>query len=1670
MAQKFFEPFKKLPQKIQNLPWVQKFQDFTTGKHTEQPHCYNASTYGIIDDPICLTYDQDLGLLAVAYAHGRLAVYGAPGLSFPVDFADSEIGFIQFLRNEGRLVVSTGSKLLILELEAETGHWKQKCSVELPFSMKIIFVSQLASVYLPICYHSSNSCQIFIIRFSNEEVLTALAVGKGIIYIGSTSGTLRQVAVRNGFMTVGEDELNSLSTHILLTKIPDAQRQQLNLPSTIVSIEVDPTGNHLVIGYAGGTAVIAEPQPIPVSDETLDQAEEVEAVLPTDAIKAEPAPETASSEPLAAAPTEGQPEHPNENEHSSEKSSEEPSVSKGSKPVAEKAVSEKEREEKAGTAEKRKDHLHAMRAEASKKFRTLSRTLRNTLMDRSEEKPTEPPVPVPPSPRVTHVLPYTQALCCASWHITSLEPDHPLQVIVAYDDGAHLTWRIPEPEGTQEDPILCTNQENATIPYGPLPCAPIKKITTRPSVNGGVITVIVGGLPRAEHSDKHTVSVMRSVDEHVCFQFGTAVRDFIILPPNGGKSASPVAAPAATETELAEHQQSLVEVTSTERAAEATEPHVTLPATPTEPGYLLVLTERELVAIDLTQPSWPVIPSPYLGCLGCSAVTASAHIAVSTSVCDSESLLCVCALSLLRFPLIHCVYFQLPEGLLKRLESCGGVPQGCPFKHWPVNGGALNCTAKAATEEGEASAPVHCSANLALNASNDILALGHADGDVSLWVLGRGDFLRCLCHVHVFSVLETGDACNSEQKRSWLFQLNTFSIALTYCRFSSVNLPDSFFMVHQTEYAAWPPFRRVGDCTGSCVVDSTFTMDPRLAVHTLSLQLSENADELILLAGGGAGQVVQWTTASVEGHFEPDISRVQVDLLAAVNAEETGFVWEGQPALKVTSFVLRHFRCAPRGFFYQLLPACEGVFAPCPAVCPLFTPKELVQLQPPSAVTALAWEPKWRALAVGSAYGFALIDLQTRSVVYNKFTYGLTITDDQPAGATQKIAASGRQLKATLRQSFRKLRKPRASAPAKVSTETEPKKSSDEAAPEAAPVGVGDEAIAGTASAVVDEAIHSAETAAAAEPKEPRSEQAGEPDAPSEEVQPTEVPSNVGPHVLKPTDAALPTAVRCLTFLDTFIVSPVPAKEGRSAVPSTRVPTLWVGTYGGAALAHRLSWPAAPAGPISVSPVKELQLKHAAPVLGVCVLDAKSHAPLAPTEKNRLVAELIEEPVTEAPAKTEDQPAESAASPDKPTEEKAPEVEETTTADAAAAASASPETHELLICTEEQVKIFALPSLRPKHKYRFWAKPVSATGTANKLQSAPTTEEKPQSPPAEAAAPTTEKVPAEPSEEAIAPSAAAEEKIEEHVTEPAEVTCQQACRQHARGRVAAFGLQRFPDSSQAPPSSNASDEWHIVLALQNGCINALTLPHLRRDLKAYCCSQSDCCEDKILTPCVCNHANLILWPLSTGQIVANELSCVPPRRLASVLLTTPGITGSGYSIELPKWARPVVKPDVEAVTEAAATQVTEEATEAAKAAPEAVAEPASEVGKAAVSVVEDTAANVTTTLELGTNSIAQQVGDITMDSIKEYLNDSGAVTVKTTENSLEKHTIIEGGHVMTTVHETERVDGEIVKDDIVQVKSTNEAEPSAISGTFPDDFLRLLSSPEAYVILKAVIL
>jgi len=41
---------------------------------------------------------------------------------------------------------------------------------------------------------------------------------------------------------------------------------------------------------------------------------------------------------------------------------------------------------------------------------------------------------------------------------------------------------------------------------------------------------------------------------------------------------------------------------------------------------LVVLTEEELIAIDLQKDSWPCYQLPYLASLHCSAITATAHV------------------------------------------------------------------------------------------------------------------------------------------------------------------------------------------------------------------------------------------------------------------------------------------------------------------------------------------------------------------------------------------------------------------------------------------------------------------------------------------------------------------------------------------------------------------------------------------------------------------------------------------------------------------------------------------------------------------------------------------------------------------------------------------------------------------------------------------------------------------------------------------------------------------------------------------------------------------------------------------------------------------------------------------------------------------------------------
>ena len=42
----------------------------------------------------------------------------------------------------------------------------------------------------------------------------------------------------------------------------------------------------------------------------------------------------------------------------------------------------------------------------------------------------------------------------------------------------------------------------------------------------------------------------------------------------------------------------------------------------------------------------------------------------------------------------------------------------------------------------------------------------------------------------------------------------------------------------------------------------------------------------------------------------------------------------------------------------------------------------------------MAFEPRWETLAVGSAHGFAVVDLKTHTVVYKRLTHGLEISTE----------------------------------------------------------------------------------------------------------------------------------------------------------------------------------------------------------------------------------------------------------------------------------------------------------------------------------------------------------------------------------------------------------------------------------------------------------------------------------------------------------------------------------------------------------------------------------------------------------------------------------------------------------------------------------------------------
>uniref|UniRef100_A0A673M5L2 LLGL scribble cell polarity complex component 2 n=1 Tax=Sinocyclocheilus rhinocerous TaxID=307959 RepID=A0A673M5L2_9TELE len=197
-------------------------------------------------------------------------------------------------------------------------------------------------------------------------------------------------------------------------------------------------------------------------------------------------------------------------------------------------------------------------------------------------------------------------------------------ILSSHSDGSYCQWTVTggDPKHVPK-PILCLK-----LCTFALHTINVSFVLVSPSPP---FLIFSGGMPRASYGDRHCISVIHS-KTHEALDFTSRIIDFFVI---------------------------------------------------CEPSALVVLVEEELVVVDLQTEGWPVIQTPYLVPLHCSAITCSHHVS------------------------------SIPLKLWERVQAVG-AQQNTHYskKPWPINGGQ----------------------NLAPDPpQRDLLLTGHEDGTVRFW-------------------------------------------------------------------------------------------------------------------------------------------------------------------------------------------------------------------------------------------------------------------------------------------------------------------------------------------------------------------------------------------------------------------------------------------------------------------------------------------------------------------------------------------------------------------------------------------------------------------------------------------------------------------------------------------------------------------------------------------------------------------------------------------------------------------------------------------------------------------------------------------------------------------------------------------------------------------------
>jgi lethal(2) giant larvae protein len=322
-----------------------------------------------------------------------------------------------------------------------------------------------------------------------------------------------------------------------------------------------------------------------------------------------------------------------------------------------------------------------------------------------------------------------------------------------------------------------------------------------------------------------------------------------------------------------------------------------------------------------------------------------------------------------------------------------------------------------------------------------------------------------------------------------------------------------------------------------------------------------------------------------------------------------------------------------------------------------FQPQCVMQLAPPAAITALALHAEWQLVAAGTAHGYGVFDYCRRREVFTK----CTLSPQDLSGTGESQMSRRKSFKKSLRESFRRLRNRRSQRAAHAHAKKvekveksekekkeETRKESEEAKAET-PASAATEGGEAAAAAAAAQAAEEGAAAAAAEEIKPAAETEPTTTVVITSEDPKPVERQVESRQAAPKDDVA-SMVRVLYFADTFL-----------AHAQTHSPALFAGTNLGTIFCHEITMPEADkreSDEVTCTLRKELQLQHRAPVIYVCVIDKHAQPLPAPLE------------VTNGRAKAPDMAAGG---------------------------------HQLVVVSEEQFKIFVLPTLKASIKYKLTA-------------------------------------------------------------------------------------------------------------------------------------------------------------------------------------------------------------------------------------------------------------------------------------------------------------------------------------------------------------------------------